>query len=301
MHLPIQNISFDKLNSPLLTDKNITLAVARLDKIHPDVSGNKLFKLHYFVEECIHTDHKTMLSFGGAYSNHLVATAYLCKEKNLKAIGIVRGEQPKVLSHTLLKCKEYGMQLKFVSRKMYADTADNNFMQDLKRAFGNFTLVPEGGFALNGARGASLIQNIIAQENASHICTCVGTATTLAGLLMSNKPEKTIIAIPAIKNMTDINDRIALLTGNTKSKELEIFANYHFGGYARYNNELIQFMNDFYRAYNIPTDFIYTAKMMYAVMDQIKKNYFKPSSGIVCLHTGGLQGNLSLPVGTLIF
>jgi 1-aminocyclopropane-1-carboxylate deaminase len=301
MFLPTDTISFDKLESDFLSDKDLSIAVVRLDKIHDEVSGNKLFKLHYFVADCLQTFHKTMLTFGGAFSNHLVATAFLCKEKGIKCIGIVRGEEPEELSHTLLRCKELGMQLQFISRDAYKNIDDNEAIKDLQTTFGECTIVPEGGYSNEGAKGASLIMDIVKNEKYSHISTCVGTATTLSGLLMNNEKNAEIIAVPVIKNMTDIPDRIKQLTGNSYSNTLSIFGDYHFGGYAKYNAELIAFMNAFYSEYAIPTDFVYTAKMMFAILNKIKNGYFPKGSNIACLHTGGLQGNASLPTGTLIF
>jgi 1-aminocyclopropane-1-carboxylate deaminase len=297
MFLPINNISFDKLESDFLLENDVSVTMLRLDKIHDEVSGNKFFKLHYFIETCLQTAHKTMLTFGGAFSNHLVATAFLCKAKGIKCIGIVRGEKPTTLSHTLLRCKALGMNLHFITRNEYKNIGDTDA---LINTFGNCIIVPEGGYGMDGARGAALIMDIIKKENASHICTCVGTATTLAGLLL-NTSSPHIIAVPVIKNMMDINDRLLQLTGSIYGGKLTIFGDYHFGGYAKYNTELIAFMNTFYTEYAVPTDFVYTAKMMFAIFDKIKEGYFPKGSSIICLHTGGLQGNASLPNGMLIF
>jgi 1-aminocyclopropane-1-carboxylate deaminase len=301
LFLPINTISFDKLESDFLSEKGIYVTVVRLDKIHKEVSGNKLFKLHYFVEKCLQTSHKTMLTFGGAFSNHLIATAFLCNKEGIKCIGITRGEEPKELSHTLQRCKELGMYVHFISRTKYKNINDEEIIKNLQNTFGECTIVPEGGFSNEGAKGASLIMNIFKTEKYSHVCTCVGTATTLAGLLMNNKSNAQIIAVPIIKNMIDIEERLEQLTSHSYENNLSIFSDYHFGGYAKYKNELIHFMNQFYKDYTIPTDFVYTAKMMYGIFDQIKNGYFAKGSNIVCLHTGGLQGNASLPTGSLIF
>lgn len=301
MDIDFQNITFDTVIKDDIINKNISLTIARLDKIHDDVSGNKIFKLHYFIYKCLYSSHKTIVTFGGAFSNHLIATAFLCKQKGIKSIGIVRGEEPKILSHTLARCKELGMILKFISRKDYKDfDSDNDEMEVLKRIYGDFTLVPEGGYNAIGAKGASLIMNVINSNKFSHICTAVGTATTLAGLLLKKEIDQEIIAIPVIKNMLDIPERLNHL-GVAADKTPVIFSNYHFGGYAKHTPELISFMNSFYNETQIPTDFVYTAKMMYAIYDKIKSGYFKSGSNILCIHTGGLQGNKSLPHGTLIF
>ena len=296
MHISANHISFNEISN----ENDCTLIVARLDKIHPEVSGNKLFKLHYFLENCLHSSHKTILTFGGAYSNHLAATAFACREKGIKAIGIVRGEEAVKLSHTLQHCRALAMQLHFISRDEYRLIPDPGFLQELKNMYGDCTIVPEGGFSRTGAEGASLIMDLIKQQSPTHICTATGTATTLAGLLMKKNDLQEVIAVPVIKNMTDIDERIRLLTGRTDLKPT-IFAKYHFGGYAKYSDTIIRFMNNFYAQYEIPLDFVYTAKMMYAAMEKREQGYFKKGSRILCLHTGGLQGNESLPADTLIF
>lgn len=297
----IKNIRFDELEDPVLEKKNIKLQLARLDKIHPVISGNKLFKLHYFLDEAMQSNHKTMVSFGGAYSNHLVAIAFAGKESGLKSIGIVRGEEPKNLSHTLQQCLQYGMQLQFITRNEYKNTGQPDFINNLKLKYGDFTLVPEGGYHPLGAAGASLIMDLLKDKNATHICTATGTATTLAGLLLKAQQSQQVITVPVIKNMNDIEERLFYLINKKKHNNLQIFDDYHFGGYAKKTEELINFMNVFYANYGVPTDFVYTAKMMYAILDKINNNFFPAGSSIVCLHTGGLQGNQSLPPGTLLF
>lgn len=297
----IKNIRFDELENPVFEKKNIKLQLARLDKIHPVVSGNKLFKLHYFIDEAMQSNHKTMVSFGGAYSNHLVAIAFAGKESGLKSIGIVRGEEPKNLSHTLQQCLQYGMQLQFITRNEYKNTGQPDFINNLKLKYGDFTLVPEGGYHPLGAAGASLIIDLLKDKNATHICTATGTATTLAGLLLKAQQSQQVITVPVIKNMNDIEERLFYLINKKKHNNLQIFDGYHFGGYAKKTEELINFMNVFYTNYGVPTDFVYTAKMMYAILDKINNNFFPAGSSIVCLHTGGLQGNQSLPPGTLLF
>ncbi len=299
MFLPLDKITLDELKSDYLSTKEIKVSILRLDKIHPTVSGNKLFKLHYFVKKCLLTTHKKILTFGGAYSNHLSAAAFICKENKINCIGVIRGEAPKVYSHTLQYCQEMGMQLIFISRDAYKKMNEAENRLALKKEFGDCTIVPEGGFAEDGAIGASLIMDLLKNVKPSHICTCVGTATTLAGLLQNNAQHTNIIAIPAIKNMTDIEERVFSIT--KKKYGFTIFGDYHFGGYAKQNEELFQFMNKFYVEYQIPTDFVYTAKMMFGIFDKIKKGFFKKGDNIICIHTGGLQGNLSLQKATLIF
>ncbi len=296
----ISNAGTEILEDKLLLQKNITLAVLRLDKIHPVVSGNKLFKLHYFLQEAGAAAHKTILTFGGAYSNHLVATAYACKAAGLKSIAIVRGEEPAQLSLTLQHCISYGMQLKYVSRAEYDNKEDSGFIQMLLQEFGPCTIIPEGGYSEAGAKGAALIWKLIEQNAWTHIATASGTATTLAGLLLGANTE-TIISVPVLKGMTDIEERIQFCGAGAKLSRLEIADGYHFGGYAKKTPELLVFMNSIWQEQQLPTDFVYTAKMLYAIFNEIKNDRFVPGSKILCMHTGGLQGNLSLPENSLLF
>lgn len=290
-----------EITSPVTIERNIRLLVLRLDKIHPVVSGNKLFKLHFFLEEAFMRSIKTIVTFGGAYSNHLHATAYACKLAGLNSVGIVRGEQPANLSHTLVACIENDMQLIFVSREKYAQHNTEELIAGRLPHKTEYLAIPEGGYHPLGAKGAALIMNLVKPLGSTHICTAVGTATTIAGLLRGCDENESIIAVPVLKNMHDINERIKFLNNNTTTCNPAIFDGFHFGGYAKRSADLISFMNNMYERNQLPTDFVYTGKMMFAIMEKIKAGYFKEGSIITCLHTGGLQGNASLKPGTLVF
>lgn len=294
-------LTFNNLSNDLFIERQVTVMMMRLDQINPIVSGNKLFKLHFFLEESLNQNHKPILTFGGAYSNHLVATAYACKLAGIKSIGIVRGERTTNLSQTLKECERYGMQLHFVSRELYKTKEADLFLENLKNKFGSCLIIPEGGYHPKGAAGAAIIMDRLSPKKATHVCSALGTATTLAGLLTKRINNETIIGVPVLKNMNDISERLLFLGVQEQIDKPVIFNEYHFGGYAKKTSELIQFMNSFYLEYHIPTDFVYTAKMMYGILDKIKAGYFEAGSKIICLHTGGLQGNDSLPAGTLVF
>jgi 1-aminocyclopropane-1-carboxylate deaminase/D-cysteine desulfhydrase-like pyridoxal-dependent ACC family enzyme len=213
----------------------------------------------------------------------------------------VRGEKPALLSHTLQQCIADGMQLKFISRESYAEKETPVFLQEIKNEFGDGIIIPEGGYGNTGASGASLIWQLVPQHRYTHVCTATGTATTLAGMLQGAAGE-TIIGVPVLKNMTDIEERIAFCCrSNYKKHQFQIFDGYHFGGYAKKTPELLAFMNALWVQHELPTDFVYTAKLFFAIYDKIKNDYFKPGSNILCLHTGGLQGNFSLQKGSLLF
>ena len=294
------NCEIDKLQNDLTKEKKVSVSMLRLDKIDREISGNKLFKLYYFLQEAI-TSNKKIITFGGAYSNHLAATAGACKAYGINCIGIVRGEEPKVFSHTLIFCKQKGMHLEFISRKNYKRKDEEGFKKDLTKKYGEHILVPEGGFSKEGADGASLISKLYTKKNYTHVCCSVGTATTIAGLIISSDKVQQIIGFSALKNITDFEKRIKYLLKDYTCKNYCLINGYDFGGYAKKNDKLISFINKFYEEFATPIDFVYTAKMMFGVFDMIQKNYFKKQSKILCIHSGGLQGNLSLPTGTLNF
>ena len=308
-HSPLDfNVSDLQINEPeiqsIIEDdfikKNIELSILRLDQIHPVISGNKFFKLFYFLQEAKNSTHKRVITFGGAYSNHLAATAFACRQSNLNCIGIVRGEEPKILSPTLQFCLENGMTLSFLSRGSYKHKTEKLFLHDLTKKHGEHVLIPEGGYAIKGAKGAGLINRFYNCNDYTHICLPVGTATTFAGMVNENESQTEIIGFSVLKNMHDLNKRLKELKVNTHSK-YSFITEYHFGGYAKKTNELTRFMNDFYYHQSIPLDFVYTGKMMFGIYDLIRKNHFPGGSKLLAIHTGGLQGNNSLEKGTLIF
>jgi 1-aminocyclopropane-1-carboxylate deaminase len=293
-------VNIELLNNPLFSKHKVTVSMLRLDAIHPVVSGNKIFKLHYFLEDALNSGHKKIITFGGPYSNHLAATAYACNAKGIKSIGIVRGENSTRLSHTLLFCTENGMQLEFVSRSVYQNKNRAEFENMLLEKYGNHLLIPEGGFSPKGAHGAKLITNHYKGKGFTHICCAIGTATTFAGLIMGEEDNTRVTGVSILKNLNDIDARLNELKV-TAGKQYRYNNDYHFGGYAKKTAGLIDFMNTFYKDNNIPLDFVYTGKMMFGVFDLINKNYFPAGSNVLCIHTGGLQGNQSLPEGLLNF
>lgn len=296
-----KNIQIQQIKAEFISEKKLTVSILRLDLIHREISGNKLFKLYFFINEAIKSTHKKIITFGGAFSNHLAATAAVCKEYQLSCIGIVNGSKPAKPSHTLNYCEEMGMQLKFISRKEYYVKDQPHFIENLKQVYGDFIMIPEGGCSNEGMDGAALISNYYQQQSFTHICCAVGTGTTLAGLVKSSKQEQKIIGICAAKNIEEIENKINILLGTATKNNYELLQDSHLGGFAKKAPALFDFMNQFFKDHAIPLDFVYTAKMMSGVYDLIHKNYFTKGSKIICIHTGGLQGNLSLPSGTLNF
>jgi len=277
------------LESQFLREKGVELFVKRDDLIHPVISGNKWRKLKYNIEFAKRSKSSCILTFGGAYSNHLIATAKAGQIFNLPTIGIVRGEEKKALNPTLQKCVEYGMQLEFVTRDLYKRKEEKTFHQDLRDKFGEYLLIPEGGANDLGIKGC---EEILSEDKNVHdyVSVAAGTGTTAKGILKASNEEK-ILVFPALKGATFLRNEISDQIRNDKLNRLELFEDYHFDGYAKINPELIAFTRDFYNSYQIKLDLIYTAKHFFGLFDLIRKNYFPPKSKILAIHTGGLQGN----------
>lgn len=296
-----KQVNIDHIRFEAAKEKNISLAMLRLDLIHPLVPGNKLFKLYYFILEALQSPLKKILTFGGAYSNHLAATAAACKENNLQCIGIVNGTKPEKLSHTLLFCQQMGMQLEFLSREAYKKQNEAAVIESNNNTGTGLIVIPEGGFSTKGVNGASNISNYYKHLDYTHICCATGSGTTLAGLIKGSLPGQQIMGFSVVKNRDDFELKMKSFNDPSTMQNYALVQDYHFGGYAKKTPVLIDFMNQFFNDHRIPLDFVYTAKMMFGVNDLLEKNYFPEHSKILCIHTGGLQGNLSLTPGTLSF
>jgi 1-aminocyclopropane-1-carboxylate deaminase len=266
----------------------ITLHIKREDLIHPFISGNKFRKLKYNLLQAKAEEKSKLLTFGGAFSNHIAALAYAGKENNLETIGIIRGDEleSKISENpTLTFAQNCGMKFEFVTREVYKTKASNAFIEDLKGRYGDFYLVPEGGTNSLAVKGC---EEILTDEDYdfTHICCAIGTGGTISGLINSAKSNQKIIGFPALKG-DFLSDDIRKFATNSN---WEVQLDYHFGGYAKINEELIRFINDFYKQTNIPLDPIYTGKMMFGIVDLINKGYFPKGAKILAIHTGGLQG-----------
>jgi 1-aminocyclopropane-1-carboxylate deaminase/D-cysteine desulfhydrase-like pyridoxal-dependent ACC family enzyme len=286
----IRKISIDKIQDGPLQNKKVELDVLRLDKIHPVISGNKWLKLKYHLVNFNAGNYKGILTFGGAWSNHIVATACVCCLQKIDCVGIIRGERPPQLSATLVQARKHNMQLKFISREQYKQKNKMDFLEEIKKEFPGYYIVPEGGAGNDGEKGASEILQLITQNIYTHIACAVGTGTMFNGILRSASPDQEVMGIVVLKGW----DENGLNAG-------KFFYNYHFGGYAKTDPTLFDFMNYFFRLTGVPTDFVYTGKLAFAIFDLIKKEYFLPTSKILMIHSGGLQGNASLQKGSLIF
>jgi 1-aminocyclopropane-1-carboxylate deaminase len=281
-----------------LYNNTLAISVLRADLIDPVVSGNKWFKLQLYVRDAIAAGKTTLATFGGPYSNHIVAASKYGASMGLQTIGFIRGEKAVTLSPTLIDAMENGMTLHFVSRDNFDQTEKIiSHNQDPSWAW-----IPEGGYGITGAEGAKSMLTIKDTTPFDTIICAVGTGTMMAGLIKAAAPHQKIIGISVLKNIFSIDTEInALLTAEESKKNFEIIHGYDFGGYAKHTTALIRFMNDSYKNLELPLDFVYTAKLLYAVQNLASKGKFEPNSKILLIHSGGLQGNRSFKKGTLIF
>jgi 1-aminocyclopropane-1-carboxylate deaminase len=270
---------------------SISVTIKREDLIHPFVSGNKFRKLKYNLIQAKEEGHHTLLTFGGAYSNHIAAVAYSGKEKGFKTIGIVRGDELRdkiAMNPTLQFAQHNSMEFEFVSREEYRLKSEIAFVENLKRKYGNFYLIPEGGTNEKAIKGC---QEILTTEDEqfNYICCSVGTGGTIAGIINSALPHQKVLGFPALKG-DFLKDEIRTFVTATHIENWELVTEYHFGGYGKVNQDLVAFINHFYEKNNIPLDPVYNGKMVFGVMDKIANNYFPNNSKILLIHTGGLQG-----------
>lgn len=267
---------------------DISLTIKRDDLNHPFISGNKLRKLKYNLLQAKAGNQQTVLTFGGAFSNHIAAVAHAGKEQGFKTIGVIRGDElfDKIEENPTLRfAQQNGMQFEFVTREDYRDKSEIFFIEKLKEKFGDFYLVPEGGTNELAVKGC---EEILTDEDAvfDYVCCAVGTGGTISGLINSALPHQKILGFPALKG-DFLTDEIRIFA---KQDNWNLISDYHFGGYGKVNLELIEFINTFLEDTKVPLDPIYTGKMVFGVIDLIHKNYFPEHSKIVLIHTGGLQG-----------
>ena len=286
MIFSFENSTNEKIHVP--EGYGVNLYIKREDKIHTFVSGNKYRKLKYNLLEADNLGFKTLLTFGGAYSNHIAAVASAGDILGFKTIGVIRGnELGNSINNnpTLNFAQQKGMQFKFISREAYREKTDLGFIESLKNEFGSFYLIPEGGTNHLAIKGCEEILNK-EDKDFNYICSAVGTGGTISGLINCSKPSQQVLGFPALKGdflKQDIS-KFALKTN------WELKTDYHFGGYAKISPELIMFINQFKKENNIPLDPVYTGKMMFGIFDLIKKGYFPKGTKILAIHTGGLQG-----------
>jgi len=280
-----------QLHTPLLKEKQVQLFIKRDELIHPILQGNKWRKLKYNLLEANTQNQQTLLSFGGAYSNHLHALAFAGQHFGFNTIGIIRGEQHASVNPCLQDMKNWGMQLEYIKRIDYKQKSTHAFIQNLKIKFADFYLIPEGGNNSQGAQGCAELLDELDQEY-DVICSEVGSGTMLSSLITHNKkPNTQFLGFVVMKNrQLEDNIRSKVNTHNNLNTKWSLNHDYHFEGFAKASNELYQFIKNFKTEFSIQLEPVYSGKMLYGIFDLISKDYFKPGSRILAIHGGGLQG-----------
>lgn len=286
--LEFQKVGDQEVILPELQLRGVQLFVRREDLIHPVVSGNKFRKLKYNVEQARSMGYKTLLTFGGAFSNHIAAVAGAARELGFRSVGVIRGEETALednLNPTLAFAREQGMNFSFVSRQQYREKETPGFIRELEQEFGHFYLIPEGGSNALGVKGC---EEIVGPEDQvfDYICCAMGTGATLAGISRSAPRGVKVLGFPALKG--DFLHRE--VRNFNASGNWEIIPGYHFNGYAKIDRELVYFINSFREQTGIPLDPVYTGKMLYGILDLVRRDYFPAGSRLLAIHTGGLQG-----------
>ena len=281
-----------KLNQQIFSERylnnEIEVFIKRLDLIDPFISGNKLFKLKHNVDRALLEKKNMLITFGGAFSNHILATAAYAKKKNIDCLAIVRGEEYSELNPLLTLAKEYGMNFCFVSRKEYAKRNDNNYVSELIRKYKKAFIVPEGGNNRLGVLGA---EEILEKQDKSfdYIICPIGTGATLSGIVNSSKKTQKVIGINCINDTKVINKNISQ---KTNKNNWEIINEFNFGGFAKFDNLLTEYLKKFKLNYKITLDLNYTTKMFFGFEKLIERRCFQRKSKVLLIHTGGIYGNL---------
>ena len=270
----------------------------RLDLLHPIVSGNKFYKLRYYIELALAKGVSSVASFGGPFSNHIVALAYTAKEAGLKSVGYIRTNASEPMTPSLKEAKAYGMKLIYVGRTDF-QSKKASILQS-SEAITDFYFIDEGGYGTIGAKGAATILTENDTAHYDYIICAVGTGTMLAGIINATDAHQKIIGIPVLKNEGSIESEINALLLD-KNRPYTLLHQFHQGGYAKTNPMILDFMNRLWETEKIPTDIVYTSKLLFGVKQLIKENYFDKAATILVIHSGGLQGNRSLPEGSLKF
>jgi len=290
----IINTPCQEIRDPLLEKRGLSLLIKRDDLIHPQVSGNKWRKLKYNFLDAREKSHNRILTFGGAYSNHLYALAAAGKEYGFKTVGLVRGEQHLPLNATLQFATECGMDLHYISRSDYRHK--DAVLEKMRSSIGDFYYVPEGGSNTMGVKGvAEMVKEIDGEYQV--ICLPVGTGGTLAGVLCGLKGDAQVLGFCALKGGDFLSEKVNRFTLEFAGKSFgnyQIITEYPFGGYGKVNKVLAGYINQFKHRTDIPLDPIYTGKMMYGIFDMIDKNKFDRGSTLMVIHTGGLQGIMGI-------
>ncbi len=279
-----------EVRHPLFDRAGLRVVVKREDMNHQYASGNKWWKLKYNIAEAFKTNYNTLLTFGGAYSNHIYATAAAASECGLKSIGIIRGDELTGDNPTLRFAASAGMKFEFIDRGTYRAKDTPEFIRVYSEKYPRAFIIPEGGTNELAVKGVTeFATTYLSKIEFDHLVLPVGTGGTIAGIINGTSPDKNIIGISSLKGGAFLTDEIKLRL-RTEKANWQVLTEYHFGRYGKVTRELVDLIRVFESDYNLPLDPIYTAKAMAALMEEIRRENFRRGSTILFLHTGGLQG-----------
>jgi 1-aminocyclopropane-1-carboxylate deaminase/D-cysteine desulfhydrase-like pyridoxal-dependent ACC family enzyme len=281
-----------KIKHPVCLKRGVKLWIKREDLIDEEISGNKFRKLKYNLAKARDKGYKQLLTFGGAYSNHIFATAAAGNRYGFKTMGIIRGEEILPLNPTLKAARKYGMKLHYIARSQYRNKYSPDFLKTLREDYGEFYLVPEGGSNALAVKGCTEMIGL-EEQGFDTICLCCGTGGTMAGVIAGLHGRGRIIGFPVLKGgefLYEEIEKLLLQYNGQKYDNWKLMTAYHMGGYAKFTWELIRFINKFKSKFKVQLDPVYTGKMLFGVCDLIKKGFFKKGEKILAIHTGGLQG-----------
>ncbi len=288
-----KNVKTAELRGSWIDDAKVRLLVRREDLNHDSISGNKWWKLKHNLEQASKLKAKTILTFGGAYSNMIYATAAAAKEMGFSSIGVIRGEETFPINHTLAFANKMGMKLHFVSREDYKWKNDEGFIASLRHQFGDFYMLPEGGtnsLALKGCM--ELGKKILDETEFDYLCLPVGTGGTAAGIIAGISGAKEILGFSSLKGGEFLTHEVKQLLEKNELRDpgrWSIESRFHFGGYGKTTTELHQFIQEQTSEQQLPLDPVYTSKMMFGIAQLIREGFFKSGSTVLAIHTGGLQ------------
>lgn len=291
--MPVQ---IDAISEDFFHNDYVELSLLRLDLFDPDIPGNKFFKMKYNIEEMRLQGKDQLVTFGGAYSNHIAATAAAGKKFGFRTIGIIRGEASNWHNHTLAQAEKDGMHLKFIDRMTYRDWKKGEVDLDDFIGWKDYYLLPEGGSNALAVKGCKDIHELITGEYNVIACP-VGSGATMAGLIAGSRSRAHILGYSALKGGEFLKDDVRKLLLDAEEEDpgnWSIELDFHFGGFAKVSEELIAFYHQFLQKTGIELDLIYTAKMMWGLKDLIRRGSIKKGMRILAVHTGGQQGNRSL-------
>jgi len=286
-------VQIQAIDLPLLKEKGVQLFIQRDDTLHPHVSGNKWRKLKYNVLEAKQKGKTCLLTFGGAFSNHIAATAAAAQLAGMNSIGVIRGKDADPENSTLKFATSCGMQLQYVDRAEFRELRASGWKGVEVGNSEAVYVLPEGGSNDLAVKGCKEITGDW-KEHYDFACCALGTGATFAGLVNGVSGDTHCLGFPAIKDQGYLSDEVSLFLEEPSRQNWELIREYHFGKYGKVNADLINFMNDFYIKTGIPLDPIYTGKMIYGLIDMIKNDYFNPGTKVIAIHTGGLQGNAGI-------